>query len=87
MIIGFLVVGPLLDRVNIYLMIGSSLLVIAALYGAVPWCGSLAALLGVLSPVEFFNAHVDVGEPLALLYDDDNDDDDDDDDDDDELVN
>ena len=65
MIFGCLVVGPLLDRVNIYLMMGSSLLINAAFYGFVPWCGSVVALLGVLSPVEFFNVPIGMGKPFT----------------------
>lgn len=63
-ILGSLVGGSLVDRVNVYLLLGAALFANAALYGAVPWCRSLAAVLGVLSPPEFFNAILSVGETV-----------------------
>lgn len=58
---GCILMGFLLDRVDVYLMMGVALIVNAFLYGAMPWCHSLAEVLGVLSPPEFFNAATMMG--------------------------
>ena len=71
-IVGSLLTGPLLDRVNIYLLMGMALVANGALYASVPWCTSLAAMLGVLSVPEFFNAATTMGNirflQIEILY-------------------
>ena len=61
-VVGCLLIGPLLDYANVFLVMSVALFANAALYGAMPWCRSLAAVLGVLSPPEFFNAATTMGE-------------------------
>ena len=64
-IFGSLILGPLLDKVNHYVVVGISLTFDFVLHGAVPWCSSLAAILTTLAPPEFFNCAIGMGKPFA----------------------
>lgn len=54
-------IGPGLDRINLYLVIVFSLLVDAVLHGVVPWLTSLTGVLCTLGPPELFNCAIGMG--------------------------
>ena len=59
--------GPLLDRVDHYLLVSVALHVDFIMYVVVPQCTSLTTLLLALGPPEFVNCGVGMGQ-LILLH-------------------
>jgi len=57
-----LLLGPVLDRANRYLLVSIALHVDFALYVAVPHCKSLTSLLATLGPPEFVNCGIGMGQ-------------------------
>jgi len=57
--------GPLLDRVNHYLLVSVALHVDFVMYVAVSYCKSLTSLLVTLGPPEFVNCGIGMGQSLT----------------------
>ncbi|ELT89144.1 hypothetical protein CAPTEDRAFT_194483 [Capitella teleta] len=60
-------IGPGLDRINLYLVIVFSLLVDAVLHGVVPWLTSLTGVLCTLGPPELFNCAIGMATHLLCV--------------------
>jgi len=58
--------GPVLDRVDHYLLVGVALLVDFIMYSCVTQCTSLTTLLVTLGPPEFVNCGVGMGQSTLL---------------------
>ena len=66
-ICGSVTLGPVLDRVNHYLLVSIALHVDFAMYIAVSSCNSLTSLLVTLGPPEFVNCGIGMGQSIRLL--------------------
>lgn len=67
-IIGSLALGPLLDRINLYVVVGASLLFDVILHGFAPWFNNLTAVLCALGPPELFNCAIGMGKSIQVPF-------------------
>lgn len=63
-IIASLVMGPVLDRCNKYMIVMDSLILSSAFTIAGPWSQSLPAVLCTLGPPEFFGCVLGMGKRI-----------------------
>jgi len=59
--------GPVLDRVNHYLLVSVALHVDFVMYLSVTRCKSLTSLLATLGPPEFVNCGIGMGQSILTL--------------------